>query len=391
MERKTYLNGDSDIYAQATLLAERKTMIFRILHLSNLHLDAPFPALGPTRRADLRATLGRILALARERRVDAVTIAGNLYEQDYALPDTAAFLAQQFERLAPLRVFIAPGTRDPYTNDSLYAQNRWPENVTIFSQGKLTPVDLAPGVTLWGAACPPARGYSTLEGFHVDREGVNLLLLHAADAEQSASSAEGTFSVSASAVRAAGFDLALLGHSSTARYWPEEAPCCLYPGSPEPLWPESVDARHTVALVTVGEDGCAVEQRPVNQWRHRALAVDITGCSSIVEAAARVRSALEPADERLVCEVALTGAPEIPLDAAVVLAQVETPAQLYGQARFAFSYDLERLAEEQTVRGLLVRRFQNRLIRARDAAERERQLRALSLALQALEGKQVQP
>ena len=32
--------------------------------------------------------------MARERRVDAVTIAGDLYEQAYALPETADFLAQ---------------------------------------------------------------------------------------------------------------------------------------------------------------------------------------------------------------------------------------------------------------------------------------------------------
>ena len=57
------------------------------------------------------ATLGRILTLARERQVDVVTIAGDLYEQDYALPETAGFLAQQFAKLAPIRVFVALGER----------------------------------------------------------------------------------------------------------------------------------------------------------------------------------------------------------------------------------------------------------------------------------------
>src|SRR6266487_3296632 len=105
--------------------------MFRIIHLSDLHLDTSFAisglpaAAGAWRRADLRATLGRILALARERRVDAVTIAGDLYEQEYALPDTADFLVQQLAKLAPIRVFIAPGKSDPHTNDSLYALTRW--------------------------------------------------------------------------------------------------------------------------------------------------------------------------------------------------------------------------------------------------------------------------
>lgn len=367
---------------------------FYLLHLSDLHLDAPFPALGPERRADLRATLGRIFALARERQVDAVTIAGDLYEPDYALPDTAAFLAQQFARLAPIRVFIAPGERDPYTNDSLYALTRWPENVTIFSEGQLTPVELTPGVTLWGAACPPARGSATLAGFQCDRSGVNLLLLHAADADQPAPGAEGVFTVSASAIRAAGFDFAVLGYHHAAHLWPEDAPCCLYPGSPEPLGPEAEDVRHTIALVTVQEAGCAVEHIPTNQWRHHTAQVDVTGCSSVAEAAARVQAAiavaLDVVDDRLIiCEVTLTGAPDAPLETAAVLAQVQTPAHLYGQARFTFPYDLERLAQEQTVRGLLVRRFQGNLSGLKDEAERQRRLRALAVALQALEGKSV--
>ena len=101
--------------------------MFQILYCADLRLDASFASsdlsasIGSWRRADLRATLGHILTLARERhacpepgrRVDAVTIAGDLYEQDYALPDTADFLMQQFTKLPPTRVFIAPGECDP--------------------------------------------------------------------------------------------------------------------------------------------------------------------------------------------------------------------------------------------------------------------------------------
>src|SRR3954447_23877003 len=134
--------------------------MFRLLHFADLHIDTSFatdglPAtVGTWRRADLRATLGRIMALARERKVDAVTIAGDLYEQDYALPDTAKFLMEQFSRLAPIPVCVAPGKCDPYIDGSLYALSHWPENVTIFSQSQLVPIELAPNIQLWGAAHP---------------------------------------------------------------------------------------------------------------------------------------------------------------------------------------------------------------------------------------------
>ncbi len=99
--------------------------MFRILHFSDLHLDASFAAsslptaVGSWRRIDLKATLERILTLVRERQVDAATIASDLYEQDYDLPDTADLLKQHFADLTPIKVFIAPSKSDPYTPDSL--------------------------------------------------------------------------------------------------------------------------------------------------------------------------------------------------------------------------------------------------------------------------------
>lgn len=375
--------------------------VFQILHCADLHLDASFafsglsPAVGSWRRADLRATLGRILTLARERRVDAVTIAGDLYEQGYALPDTAAFLVQQFAKLSPIRVFIAPGEHDSYTNDSLYALTRWPENVTVFSQGWLSAVELTTGIHLWGAAHPPARGYKALGKFHVDRDGINLLLLHAADAEQPASDKEVLFSVDAAAMRAAGFDFALLGHCHNGRAWPEDTPCCIYPGSPEPLAPGEAAGAHQVILLTIQDENCTPELIPISQWCYLSLRVDLTGCGATDEAVMRVEQSLQTVpggdDERSVCHVTLTSLPDFDLDVEALRAQVKTKAHVRYQTRLSLAYDLEQLTREQTVRGLLVRRFQARLENTDNDQERHLALNALNFALQALDGKQVRP
>jgi len=373
--------------------------MFQILHCADLHLDASFassglPAtFGSRRRNDLRATLGRILTLARERQVDAVTIAGDLYEQDYALPDTAVFLVQQFAKLAPIRVFIAPGEYDPYTTDSLYALTRWPENVTIFSEGKLLAVELAPGIHLWGAAHPPARGHKTLDRFHVDREGVNLLLLHAVDAEQRTPGDKALFRVDAEAVRAAGFDFALLGHYHNGCLWPEDAPCCVYPGSPEPLALEEADGAHQIVLLTIQDGVCTPEPIPISQWRYLSLPVDLTGCESTEEAAKRIEQSLQAGPggdhEYTMCQVTLTGLPAFDLDLEALTGQVTARAQVSYEVRFSLPYNLEQLAQEQTVRGLLVRRFQARLEAAESRRERALAKNALLCALRAMDGKQV--
>jgi len=372
--------------------------MFRVLHCSDVHIERSFEDRGATlsigfwRRADLRATLGRILTLARERRVDAVTIAGDLYEQDYALPDTANFLVQQFARLAPIRVFVAPGEQDPSTSDSLYALTRWPENVTIFSQGQLSSVELTPDIHLWGAACPPSRRHKTLDRFHTDREGVNLLLLHATDKLQPKRGDEALFAVDLDAVRTAGFDFALLGHHHISRLWPEQSPRCLYPGSPEPLIPEEAEGAHQVALLTIQDGVCTPEMIPISQWRYRSWRVDLTGRESVTDAGAHVERALQSKpggdDERTIGQVTLTGQLGFDLNLAALAEQVTTKAHLHYDVQLAPPYNLEQLAQEQTVRGLLVRRFQARIESAKSPDERTKAESALLCALRALDGKQ---
>jgi DNA repair exonuclease SbcCD nuclease subunit len=373
--------------------------MFKILHCADFHLDGSFAAgdlpttVGTWRRADLKTTLERIFALARERLVDAITIAGDLYEQDYVLPDTVEFLKQQFAALAPIRIFITPGEHDPYAHNSLYALTRWSANVTIFTQNQLTPIELAPGLYLWGAAHPPERGREAiLDGFKVDRKGVNLLLLHAADAANPPPGRVSTYLVDPKAVAQAGFDLALLGHQHAGRLWPLETPRCLYPGSPEPLTLADAGGAHTATLITVDQNRCApVELIPVNQWRYLSLEVDLTGCETTLEAARRVETALKPTDagkdQRLICYVTLTGQLGFDLDRESLYNQVKAKAFIHYQTRFSISYDLQELAQEPTVRGLLVRSLQTRLEPITDSEERCVTLNALNLALRALDEK----
>ncbi|TEU17732.1 MAG: hypothetical protein E3J25_01760, partial [Anaerolineales bacterium] len=126
----------------------------RILHFADLHLDASFASSSMTsrisglRRQQLRDALKRILDLAVQRDVDAITIAGDLYEQDRCTLDTGNFIKRELERIAPKPVLIAPGNHDPWVPHSLYRQLEWPANVFIFSEQQLYPYELG-DVTIW--------------------------------------------------------------------------------------------------------------------------------------------------------------------------------------------------------------------------------------------------
>src|SRR5205085_1765987 len=90
----------------------------KLLHIADIHLDRVFhraesrPA-AVRRRGELRDALTRALALGKEREVDAVCIAGDVYEHEYVSEDTISFLRGAFAA-AGVPVLVTPGNHDPY-------------------------------------------------------------------------------------------------------------------------------------------------------------------------------------------------------------------------------------------------------------------------------------
>jgi hypothetical protein len=129
-----------------------------------------------------------------------------------------------------------------------------------------------------------------------------------------------------------------------------------------------------------------------DQWRYLSCNMDLTGCASIEAAATRIEQALRSGDhERAIWQITLTGLPGFDLDVAALAEQVKTKAHVQYGLRLALPYDLEQLAKERTVRGLLAQRFQAQLTAVHSDQERRMVLYALNAALQALAGKRELP
>src|SRR5690606_13214787 len=119
----------------------------KILHFSDLHLDHafvddPFTLAGRDRRNTLKTILGDIISLARNEQVDAVTIAGDLFDTDTVMPATLSHLSDAFEELAPIPVLIAPGLADAYHAEALYARWDFLANVHVFAADSPTPCSI---------------------------------------------------------------------------------------------------------------------------------------------------------------------------------------------------------------------------------------------------------
>lgn len=333
----------------------------RFLHFSDLHLDTPFrwapPELARARRQGIRQTLERICRLAADQRVDALTCGGDLYENDRFTPDTAEFLRATFAGLHPLPVYLAPGNHDWYGPRSLYRQVAWSPNVHVFDTPVLTPVPLAAGLTLWGAAHrAPANTPGLLDGFRVDRDGVHVALFHGSEQHGLAFQGEGKVPHApfrSEQIPQAGLTHALLGHFHT----PTDAPTHTYPGNPDPLTFGETGSRGAV-LVTVGDDGAVTREHfPVASSSVHDVTVDLTGVTHSGEVTARVLDAVDALDG--VVRVTLTG--EVGRDVDLRLQDIAAacPARLDALlpriGSITVAYDFDYLTAEPTVRGQFVR------------------------------------
>ena len=129
----------------------------KILHCSDIHLDAPFVGLpgekADERRRELRNTFSRLMECIRERQIDYVLIAGDLFETKYATNMTAEILIREFRNCMDTKFIIAPGKNDCYDNNPLYLSGRLPENCYVFASDTLSRFDFEEDkLTIYGWA-----------------------------------------------------------------------------------------------------------------------------------------------------------------------------------------------------------------------------------------------
>lgn len=105
----------------------------RILHIADLHLDAPLSARLTVEQAALRRseqleTFLKIMDTAGSE-ADAVLISGDLFDGESARRETLSVIRRGFESLGEIPVFISPGNHDPYP---VYRKLKLGGNVVVF-------------------------------------------------------------------------------------------------------------------------------------------------------------------------------------------------------------------------------------------------------------------
>ncbi len=134
---------------------------FKFVHTADIHLDSPLKslALRDAGLADLvgnatRTTLSRIVDLCISEEVQALVIAGDLYDGGQTSMKTARFLVQEMERLttAGIPAFLIRGNHD--ASSKITRELVFPDTVKVFS-GRAEAVE-----TVWNGHAVALHGIS---------------------------------------------------------------------------------------------------------------------------------------------------------------------------------------------------------------------------------------
>lgn len=231
---------------------------FRFIHCSDLHIDSPFkgltsqaPALANAMRESTFKAFQNIARLALQEKVDAVLIAGDVFDG----ADRSLQAQLKFRRILKelsdegIQSFIVHGNHDPL--NSWAHTLEWPEHVTIFPGNKVhrIPVKKEGKNIAWiyGISYPQKEVTENLAlKFRNDEEeGFSIGLLHANVGHQPGHDNYSPCSINDLVSR--NFDYWALGHIHEHKILRESDPAIVYSGNTQ--------ARH---LRETGQKGCCL-------------------------------------------------------------------------------------------------------------------------------------
>lgn len=331
----------------------------KFVHIADLHFDSPFvnladkEGLGETRRLEQRKIFKKVIEYIKDNNIKYLFISGDLYEHKYIKKTTIEYINNLFKEIPNTLIFISPGNHDPYLKNSYYNKFNWNENVKIF-KNKIEKIETE-NANIYGFGFDDF--YCTdcgIENLEIEEKNkINILVIHGT--LNGASLEEKQYnSIKSKTLEEKGFDYVALGHIHKLDYNTYENQRIVYPGSTASLGFDEL-GQHGMIVGELDKEKIKLEFIPIDETEFIIQNLDITQINSKEELIETINEL--NIEENNLIEIYLTGKRNFEIDTYEIKKFITNEKIIKIKNKTKINYNLEIIAEENTLRGIFVKKM----------------------------------
>lgn len=359
----------------------------KFVHIADMHFDSPFVNLsekdimGDLRRLEQRKVFKKIIEYIKENNIKYFFISGDLYEHKYIKQSTIDYINKLFEEIPETNIYIAPGNHDPYTKNSYYNKYNWSKNVKIFGP-KVEKIETQ-DANIYGYGFDDFYcSDSGIENIELERtEKPNILIIHG-NIDGSTIEDMQYNSMSKKMLEEKGFDYVALGHIHKKDYNTEENQKIVYPGSTISLGFDEL-GEHGMIVGDVEKNKLETQFIKLDdkQFTKRELNVDnIYSKEELIEKINELEI-----EENNYVEIILIGNRNFEINKYDLIKYILNNNIIKIKDNTKIAYNLEKLENENTLKGLFIKEMNKKLKNAETEEEKEIIEKSIEIGLASLE------
>ena len=359
----------------------------KFVHIADMHFDSPFVNLsekdimGDLRRLEQRKVFKKIIEYIKENNIKYFFISGDLYEHKYIKQSTIEYINKLFEEIPEANIYIAPGNHDPYTKNSYYNKYNWSENVKIFGP-KVEKIETQ-DANIYGYGFDDFYcSDSGVENIEIEQtEKPNILIIHG-NIDGSTIENMQYNSMSKKMLEEKGFDYVALGHIHKKDYNTEENQKIVYPGSTISLGFDEL-GEHGMIVGDVEKNKLEIQFVKLDdkQFTKRELNVDnIYSKEELIEKINELKI-----EENNYVEIILIGNRNFEINKYDLIRYILNNNIIKIKDNTKIAYNLEKLENENTLKGLFIKEMNKKIKNAETEEEKEIIEKSIEIGLASLE------
>ncbi len=359
----------------------------KFVHIADMHFDSPFVNLsekdimGDLRRLEQRKVFKKIIEYIKENNIKYFFISGDLYEHKYIKQSTIDYINKLFEEIPETNIYIAPGNHDPYTKNSYYNKYNWSKNVKIFGP-KVEKIETQ-DVNIYGYGFDDFYcSDSGVENIEIEQnEKPNILIIHG-NIDGSTIEDMQYNSMSKKMLEEKGFDYVALGHIHKKDYNTEENQKIVYPGSTISLGFDEL-GEHGMIVGDVEKNKLETQFIKLDDKQFTKRELNVDNIYSKEELIEKINE-LEIEKNNYV-EIILIGNRNFEINKYDLIKYILNNNIIKIKDNTKIAYNLEKLKNENTLKGLFIKEMNKKLKNAETEEEKEIIEKSIEIGLASLE------